>query len=169
MKIDLTKLITSQVDYIDVDIDVSIDSSYISKSSIKRLKNVTFKGMITKLYDGDFQINGTLEGTMVLPDDITLEDVDYNFNSEINENFSEFGGKFDNNLRIIKNILDIQEFLWQNILVEIPLKVVSEKNKNLTLKGDGWRLVTEDELNANNDSNNSPFSELANKFNSREE
>ena len=33
---------------------------------------------------------------------------------------------------------------------------------NITLKGDGWRLITEEELNK---SNNSPFSELKDKFN----
>ena len=99
---------------------------------------------------------------MVLPDDITLEDVEYNFNSNIEEKFSEFNQNVDNNLKIIQNKLDISEFLWQNILVEIPLKVKNEKNNNLTLKGDGWRLITEEELNK---SNNSPFSELKDKFN----
>ena len=68
----------------------------------------------------------------------------------------------ENNLEIVRNRLDIQEFLWQNILVEIPLKVISEKNKDLTLKGNGWRLVTEEEINQRN---NSPFSELKDKFN----
>ena len=68
----------------------------------------------------------------------------------------------------IQNRLDITEFLWQNILVEIPLKVVSEKNAGMTLEGDGWRLITEDELEKEK-SNNSPFSELSKMFDSRKE
>ena len=48
--------------------------------------------------------------------------------------------------------------------MEIPLKVVNEKNKNLTLKGDGWRLISEEELKKDLN-NNSPFSELKDKFN----
>ena len=101
---------------------------------------------------------------MILPDDITLEEVEYKFSTQIEEEFSEFNENDDNNLKIIQNRLDISEFLWQNILVEIPLKVVNEKNKNLTLKGDGWRLISEEELEKDLN-NNSPFSELKDKFN----
>ena len=50
--------------------------------------------------------------------------------------------------------------------MEIPLKVVSEKNQNLKLEGNGWRLITEEDLEH---SNNSPFSELKEKLNSRKE
>ena len=162
MNIDLTKLITNIEEEIPLNINIDIDNEKISKTTIRNLKDVTFTGEITKLYNEDFQISGILKGIMVLPDDITLEDVEYNFNSNIEEKFSEFNQNVDNNLKIIQNKLDISEFLWQNILVEIPLKVKNEKNNNLTLKGDGWRLITEEELNK---SNNSPFNELKDKFN----
>ena len=105
---------------------------------------------------------------MVLPDDITLEDVEVKFSSDIEESFSEKGKTEEKNLEIIQNRLDITEFLWQNILVEIPLQVVSEKNAHITLEGDGWRLITEEELELEK-SNNSPFSELSKMFDSRKE
>lgn len=167
MEIDLTKLLTKQTDVIEINIDVNFNEDYLKKSSIRKLQNVKFIGSITELYDGKFQISGNLTGTMVLPDDITLEDVNYDFKIEINEKFSEFDNNLDNNLKIIKNNLDISSFLWQNILVEIPLKAINEKNKNVSLKGNGWRLITEEQLNNNSD--NSPFAELASKFNSRKE
>ena len=44
----------------------------------------------------------------------------------------------------------------------------NEKNENLSLKGNGWRLVTEEELERER-SNNSPFSELYNIIDSRKE
>ena len=53
--------------------------------------------------------------------------------------------------------------------MEIPLKVTSAKNRDLNLKGNGWRLVTEEELKNNNDSNDSPFSELYKLIDSRKE
>ena len=164
MNIDLIKLITNIEDEIQLDINIEISKEKLLTTSIKKLKNTTFKGVITKLYNENFQISGIIAGTMVLPDDITLEDVDYNFSSDIEEEFSEIDLNDDNNLKIIQNRLDISEFLWQNILVEIPLKVVNEKNKNLTLKGDGWRLISEEELEKDLN-NNSPFSELKDKFN----
>jgi len=166
MNIDLTKLISNLCEEIVVENDVNIPVDFICSSEIRALKDVYFKGNVTKLYDEGYSIDGILSGIMVLGDAITLEDVDYEFSTNISEEFDEFGTKSENNLKIIKNTLDITEFLWQNILVEIPLKVVSEKNKDLKLEGDGWRLITEEELNLGN---NSPFSELEEKFNSRKE
>lgn len=164
MNIDLTKLITNIEEEIDINIDLEFNESKLQETSIKRLEKVTFSGFVTKLYNNDYQISGCLSGTMILPDDITLEEVEYKFSTQIEEEFSEFNENDDNNLKIIQNRLDISEFLWQNILVEIPLKVVNEKNKNLTLKGDGWRLISEEELKKDLN-NNSPFSELKDKFN----
>lgn len=166
MNIDLTKLITSIVDEIEIDNEVVIPEEYFKGTSVRKLENVTFSGVITKLYSGDYQISGKLSGKMVLPDDITLEDVSVKFTSEIEENFTEFGSIDAKDIKIVQNRLDITEFLWQNILVEIPLKVRSSKNDDLTLEGDGWRLITEEELET---SNNSPFSELSKMFDSRKE
>lgn len=166
MIIDLTKLITSSMEELEVHGEVVIDAEVMQNTSIVRLESVTFDGEVTKLCDNSYQIVGLIKGIMVLPDDITLEEVEYSFVSEIEEKFSEFSVNNENNLKIVQNNLDITDFLWQNILVEIPLKVVSEKNRDVTLKGDGWRLVTEDELKTSNDS---PFSELSKMFDSRKE
>ncbi len=166
MNIDLTKLMTNETEEILIDDEVKIDSSKFENTAVRGLKDVKFYGKITKLYDGTYQINGRLFGVMILPDDITLEDVSYPFDSQIEENFSEFSDEKEKTLEIVQHRLDITDFLWQNILVEIPLKVKSEKNEDLTLKGDGWRLVTEEELEK---SNNSPFSELSKIFDSRKE
>lgn len=163
MGIDLTKLITNSLEELDIDIDVSYDDDRLLDTSIRELRNVKFIGDIVRLCNDDFRISGKLSGIMVLPDDITLEDVLYEFSIDILEDFNEYDNDEDkDNLKIIKNRLDISEFLWQNILVEIPLKVVSEKNKDLTLKGNGWRLITEEELQKEK---KSPFDEIADKFN----
>lgn len=168
MNIDLTKLVTSYTEEIEVSGDVNIPDNMFLGTDVRALKDVNFSGSILKLCDGDYQISGNLSGIMVLPDDITLEDVDVKFNSEIEESFSEFCKPEEKNLEIIQNRLDITKFLWQNILVEIPLKVVSEKNEGLTMEGNGWRLITEEELEKEK-SNNSPFSELNKMFDSRKE
>lgn len=168
MNIDLTKLITGIEEELIIEEDLNFPVENLKNTTIKELKEVVFKGSITKLYDDNFEITGTITGIMVLPDDITLEPVDYSFKSEIEEKFSEFETNEEKSLEIIKNRLDITEFLWQNILVEIPLKIKNEKNENLSLKGNGWRLVTEEELERER-SNNSPFSELYNIIDSRKE
>lgn len=135
---------------INIDSDVSIPGELLKTSTIRRLNNIHFNGYIDKLVDDSYELSGTLSGTMIIPDDITLEDFEYNFTSEIEENIDETRINF-------QKTIDITEDLWQNILVEIPLKAVNEKNKNIKLEGDGWRLISEDELAS---TKNNPLSSL---------
>lgn len=153
MIIELFDLITKEKK-INIDNDVNIPSELLAESTIRRLDNIHFKGYINKLVDDTYELSGTLTGTMILPDDITLEDYEYNFTSEIEEKIEE--------TRInLQKTIDITEDLWQNILVEIPLKCVNEKNKDLTLEGDGWRLISEDDVNK---TSNNALSELEELF-----
>ena len=168
MNIDLTNLITGITEELIIDNFFEIPKERLKNTVIKDLKNLKFKGSINKLYDDSYEITGTINGIMILPDDITLELIDYEFETEIEEKFSEFDKLEEKSLEIVKNSLDITEFLWQNILVEIPLKIKSEKSEKLNLKGEGWRFITEEDLN-NQKSNNSPFSELYNLIDSRKE
>lgn len=168
MNIDLTNLVIGVEEEIVIEKKLEFSSEMFSGTLIRELKNIMFNGIIEKLCDDTYQLSGKITGVMVLPDDITLESVDYSFESVIEEKFSEFDNSGEKSLEIIKNRLDITEFLWQNILVEIPPKIVSEKNRNLTMRGNGWRLVTEEELK-NNDSNDSPFNELYKLIDSRKE
>ena len=152
MIIELFDLITNGKT-INIDNDITIPNELIKESTIRRLNNIHFKGCIKKLIDDTYQLEGTISGIMILPDDITLEDYEYNFTSEIEEKIEETSINS-------QKTLDIIGILWQNILVEIPLKTVNEKNKDLTLEGDGWRLIKEDEVK----SSNNPLSSLEELF-----
>ena len=126
-----------------IDNDVVISEELLSSSTIRRLENIHFSGTLSRLIDDTYELSGVLKGTMILPDDITLEDYEYNFTSEIEEKIEETRINY-------QKTLDITEDLWQNILVEIPLKAVNEKNRDLKLEGDGWRLISEDDINTEN-------------------
>ena len=52
--------------------------------------------------------------------------------------------EINENSQKIENSIDIFPIIWENILMEIPMKVVSEKAKNLKLEGDGWKLITDE-------------------------
>ena len=111
-----------------------------------------------------YTLSGSIQGTMVLSDDMTLEDVDYDFDIKIDEKFMEFSDDLENNLKIINNSLDIFPFLWQNILLEVPSKV-RKTGQNPKLSGDNWKVITEDELETINKS----LSSLKELFNQRKE
>lgn len=138
-------LLDEEMDFIDFDGKVTIPEELISTSSIRRLEDVYFNGKLNKLVDGTYELKGTLTGIMVLPDDITLEDYKYNFTSEVEEKIEKTRINYG-------KTLDITEDLWQNILVEIPLKAVNDKNRDLTLEGDGWRLISEEDVKSSNNS-----------------
>lgn len=142
MIIELFNLVVNDKKII-IDNDVVINEELLSSSTIRRLENVHFSGTLSRLIDDTYELSGVLKGTMILPDDITLEDYEYNFTSEIEEKIEETRINY-------QKTLDITEDLWQNILVEIPLKAVNEKNKDLKLEGDGWRLISEDDVKTSN-------------------
>ena len=148
MTIDLFNLVVNNKT-INIDSDIIIPNEYLENSGIRRLNNIHFKGNIKKLVDDTYSLEGVLSGTMILADDLTLEDYEYNFTSEIEENIEETSIN-------LQKTLDITDILWQNILIEVPSKVVNEKNKNIKLEGNGWRLISEDDLN----NKNNPLSEL---------
>ena len=62
----------------------------------------------------------------------------------------------EENERNFQNTIDILPIIWENILMEIPMRVVSEeaKNSDISLEGNGWKFVTEEEEKT------SPLSEL---------
>jgi len=128
---------------INIDNDVNISEELLNSSSIRKLSNVHFQGYLEKIVDDTYELAGDLTGTMIIPDDITLEDYEYNFTSKIEEKIDETRINFQKSI-------DITEDLWQNILVEIPLRAVNSKNENLKLEGDGWRLISEDEVSTSN-------------------
>lgn len=149
MFIDITKLITNMVDVIEIDEEFVIDDELLTTTSIKKLENTRFIGKLSSVEFG-LMLSGRIIGKMVLTDDITLADVEYNFDINIEEDVQEI-------FKIKKNIINLIDYLWQNILVEVPLKVRIDNN-NVDIKGDGWRLITEEEFN---NKSNKPFSELS--------
>lgn len=142
---------------------LEIEEEKLKNTNIRHIKNTSFVGNISK-NDEMYTLSGSIQGTMVLSDDMTLEDVDYDFDIKIDEKFMEFSDDLENNLKIINNSLDIFPFLWQNILLEVPSKV-RKTGQNPKLSGDNWKVITEDELETINKS----LSSLKELFNQRKE
>ena len=163
MNIDLTSLLTSKDNLINIDMPLEIEEEKLKNTNIRHIKNTSFISNISK-NDEMYTLSGSIQGTMVLSDDMTLEDVDYDFDIKIDEKFMEFSDDLENNLKIINNSLDIFPFLWQNILLEVPSKV-RKTGQNPKLSGDNWKVITEDELETINKS----LSSLKELFNQRKE
>lgn len=163
MNIDLTYLLNNSKSFIDINENFNIDLELLKNTNIIKLKDTYFTGTIS--YDLNIlKIIGSIIGTMTLKDDLTLDEIDHSFDIKIDEYFESSESLSENNLKIINNSLDLIPFLWQNILLEVPLKVSNKKNTNLP-KGNDWRVISEDELKVSNNS----LSELQNLLEKREE
>lgn len=144
MIIDITRLVGGVEEYIPFDITYSFDKEIISGTDLIKLDDVSIKGDITKNNRNELLINCDIKGIMVLPCAVTLEPVDYPFNIHIDGNLEEMIQEINENSQKIENSIDIFPIIWENVLMEIPMKVVSEKAKDVKLEGDGWKLITDD-------------------------
>ncbi len=134
MKIDLNEL--SYKDKIDIDETFSYNEDELSTSSIQKLDNVKVKGYIRLNAAEEYEINIDVNGSMELLDSVTLEPITYDFSFTINDNLVDY-------LENSENLLDIKEFLWQNIVLEVPIRYTKSDADNL--KGDHWKVINESE------------------------
>ncbi len=137
MFIDLTKI---PLNGLEIDKEVIFDKSYYQNTAIKNLKDVNIEGLIKYDYIGNIDIDLKVKGVMTLLDAIDLHPNDYPFNFIIQENLELDEIKKQNYFEKTQNSLDIMELLWQNIVLEVPIRVISDENKDVKLKGDGWQL-----------------------------
>lgn len=109
MQIDLNKLIYQDKILIDETIDYA--KEYLENTDIISLNNVKVQGSIYVDYEKNNVIELNVVGTMILTDAITTDPVPYDFTIEIAENL-------ENSLKT----LDLIEFLWHYIVLEIPIR-----------------------------------------------
>ena len=153
MNIDITRLNSNIDSNILVDINYEFNKDELKGTDLISCK-CNIKGEIFKSITEELAVNLNVEGLMILPCSVTLKPVEYPFNIEINGEIGEILDNFDKNY---KNTIDIFPIIWENILMEIPMRVVSDEAKDYKIEGEGWKLVTEEE-------HSSPFDELKDLF-----
>lgn len=141
MRIDINKLLNYSLDEIVFEDKITIDSSYLKTTEIRSLSEVKIEGSFKRELDGLISLEMSIDGIMILPCSVSLEDVEHPFNIEIYEVLDEeINGEY---LKIEKNSVDIFKLIWQNILLEVPLKVISPNLNRDNIQGDGWTLKEE--------------------------
>lgn len=152
MEIDLSLLHSNTVSEIDITGIYNVDNSYYENSEIIRLEPIDVVGRIYRdeSEDGELvdYVDCTIAGKMIIPDSISLEEVSYSFQITYDDMLEE-------NCKKSENTLDIFQFLWENIVLEVPLQFTKVEDLS-KFHGDGWKLISENELK----NTNNPFSEL---------
>ena len=134
MNIDIKRLKAGIEEYTSVDETYSFSKDELNDTSIIELNNVDITGNIHEEYD-NYIIDLIVKGTMILPCSLSLKPVNYPFEIEINEEIDKKN----------ENTIDILPIVWENILMEIPIKVTSSNLSDLKTQGDGWKLITDNE------------------------
>ena len=145
MVIDITRLKHGILEYIGINQSIDVEKFNLENTGILSLKEVNVFGTITKDNLDNYLLDIKVDGIMVLPCSITLKPVDYEFSTEIQGNIEEMLEEINEINKKTENTIDIFPIIWENILMEIPIKVTSPDADKENLSGDGWRLVTEDE------------------------
>ena len=123
-------------DKIEIDEYYSFDTSYFEDTVIKKLDNVHAEGYFYLNASEEYAANIDISGVMILPDSVTMEDINYEFSCNIDD-------VIDNSCIKNQNMLDIMEFLWQNIVLEVPIRYTKSDADNL--KGENWSVINNNE------------------------
>ena len=147
MKYDLVRLNNNIDKYISVNETYSFSEEDLSGTDLLKLENIKIEGEIFKNSLGNIELDLNVEGIMVMPCAITLKPVNYPFSIEISGEIEELMENIEENSTNFQNSIDILPIIWENILMEIPMRVVSEEaeNSDITKEGEGWKFVTEEE------------------------
>ena len=152
MDIDLKLLHSKTVDEIDITNKYDIPDQYIDKNLVLSLKNIQVDGKIYIGSDDEDRRDCTINGNMILEDSISLEPIEYSFSIKYDDILEE-------NSKKNENTLDIFSFLWEKIVLEVPLQFTKVKDLS-KFHGDGWKLISEDEIT----NSNNPFGDLLKDF-----
>ena len=126
-----------------LDEDIEFPRSYYENLDILDMTDFHVKGEFKYNLSDEIEVDLHVTGKMYLQDAITLDKIIYPIDIEIHKNLSDLEEESEKVIEKSKNILDKLEFLWENIVLEVPISLTN--NSGATLSGEGW------ELNGNND------------------
>jgi uncharacterized protein len=148
-------------EYIEINSLVTIPYEFYKDTEIISIGEVEVVGRISFSDYDNILIDLNVNGIMILSDSVTLEDIEYPFNIEIEENIDKNSEETREYYQKDKNTLDITTVLWENIVLEVPIRVTNGYNKDISLKGEGWELVDENKKEI--DPRLAPLQELLDK------
>ena len=141
MIIDLTPINYNQKDEIIINEEVNIEKEKLIDTEIEELKDIYVSGRIYKDSLDDITLELKITGTMIIPCSRTLKPTKYDFETEFEENIEK--------TKKMQKSIDILPIIWENILMEIPIRIINPDAEEEIMKGDGWELITSDNIGQN--------------------
>ncbi len=133
--IDLQKL--NYLDKIEINEEVEIPENNYENTDIVSLSKIKTQGNIILNSSDEYEIDLDVSGTMQLHDSITYDVIPYNFTINIEETL-------ENSVKT----LDLIEFLWHYIVLEVPLRFTNSEISSV--ENENYRVISEEEYKRNN-------------------
>ena len=156
MELNLVTL--SNTGIIEYDEDFVVDQELIKSVNIISLKDLHVKGSIRLNSLSLLELDLVVTGIMILPDSVTSDPVEYPFTSKIEEEYDINDKNFLEYYEKSQNILAIMKILWENIVLEVPMRFTTTEDAHLS--GDGWSLGLDKNKEDNIDPRLAKLSEL---------
>ncbi len=140
MIIDLNKVTEKGI---KIDEVVSFGEEYLKNTSVKECNNVKVVGSIYLSSTMEIVLKVNCMGSFIVQDARTLEDIPCPLDIDIEEVVADISEELQKNSKNKQNTLDILSILWQNIVLEVPIRLTKGDFKDMPLEGDGWSLREE--------------------------
>ena len=132
---DLEKL--NYLDEIKIDDEVDIPNDFLTNTDIVSLSKIKVSGDITRDLEENNLVKLDVSGIMKLHDSITYDLVDYPFTINIEET-----------LENSHKTLDLIQFLWHYIILEVPLRFTTSEID--LIEKENYRIISEENYNKKN-------------------
>ncbi|MCH4207962.1 MAG: DUF177 domain-containing protein [Solobacterium sp.] len=146
MKWNRSDLLKSPSANVTFDEDVSIDpSAFDGNSRINSVLDVHVSGTGFLDEDADrFYAEMHISGTMMIPDAITGEEIEYPFETDCDEVYG-FEETEEDDVRVVTDeVIELYPAIVDAIMLEVPLQVTNADSEQYP-HGDGWRVISEED------------------------
>ncbi|HBA37762.1 MAG TPA: hypothetical protein DCY94_03480 [Firmicutes bacterium] len=120
-----------------LDFDISPDMIGYTDERIIKIDSVHVRGTIIDNGTDDYQLSMTITGQITLKSAINSGPVPYKLDIKYDEFVENFVEIYKNS----SNSLDILPIIWENILLEIPIRATNEDDSFELTAGDGWEIL----------------------------
>lgn len=124
-----------------LDFDDDVDMSSCHDERVISFEKVHAKGSIMDNGTDEYEINLEIQGLINVKSSINGSAVPLKLDIKYSDFINNLVEKYKNS----SNSLDILPIIWENILLEIPIRTVNESDTFTKIKGEGWEILEDDE------------------------
>ena len=132
------------------------DEYFRNNSRINSVKDVRVQGRGFLDEENDcFRVFLEISGTMLVPDAVSGEEIEYPFETESEEVYA-FTPSTEDGVRTAEgDVVDLLEAVVDDIILEVPMQYSITDPEDYP-SGDGWRVITEEEYQRSQEDRRDP-------------